>query len=397
MSTAFTNTTRAVAADSATRDKLIIGVSLVLLLMWGGWFLLANITLYKTSSYALIKQQGQDIDLGLIISGKVKTVYAGLGQPLKKGELILALDSAKLYTELAQSNTLITQLQTQLKMLASEQLNLTKVTQLTLDEQHTKHQQLKQSLANLQNIADIQANIQQRHKALVSTQESAQLEYLAAQKSYQQALIDLQGVATQISEVEHALRLIQAKSEQSTIQLSQRHNILEQQISQTQTNIQQQQIALAQYELRAPQDGVIAAFTAVKPGQIIQAGQSLGTLLTAADRYVEAQFSPDEALGHVQVGQQARILVAGYAWTQYGSFNAVVTQVAKAVQNNQIRVILTIEGEHPSSLPLLHDASVSVEVSTATVTPLDLVLQTAAVWSGPNRPAQAINQQQSNL
>jgi multidrug resistance efflux pump len=397
VSTAFTNTTRAVAADSATRDKLIISISLVLLLMWGGWFLLANITLYKTSTYALVKQQGQDIDLALTVNGKVKAVYAGLGQPLKKGDLILALDSAKLSTELAHSNTLLTQRQAQLKMLASEQLNLTTVTQLTLDEQHTKRQQLKQSLANLQNIADIQANIQQRHKALVSTQKSAQLEYLAAQKSYQQALVDLQGVGAQISQVEHALHLIQAQSKQSTIQLSQRRNTLEQQISQTQTTIQQQQIALDDYQLRAPQDGVMAAFTAIKPGQIIQAGQSVGTLLTAADMYVEAQFSPDEALGHVQVGQQARILVTGFAWTQYGSFNAKVTQVANAVQNNQLRVTLAIEGEQPPSLPLLHDAPVSVEVSTATVTPLNLVLQTAAVWLAPNSPSQASSQQQSGF
>jgi multidrug resistance efflux pump len=362
LSTAFTNTTRAIAADSSSRDKFIIIISLLLLLMWGAWFLMANITLYKTSIEGVIKQHGQDIDLGLTVSGKVSAIYTKLGQQLKKGELILSLDNPALVAGLAHNKVLLSQLDAQFKMLGNEQHASTTASQLTLEELQIKLHQLQQNLTYLQEIAEIQANIEDRHKTLVLTQKGAQLEYLEAQKTYQKALIDMQATRTQISEVEFTLQAANAQSEQALAQLLQRRNSLEQQISRVQTNIQQQQLQLAEYDLRAPQDGVMAALTVIKSGQIIQAGQSVGTLLTATDSYVEAQFDPQDALGHLHAGQQARILVKGFAWTQYGSFNAEVTHVhvAKAIQNKKIRVQLAIKGEQPPSLPLLYDAAETV-------------------------------------
>lgn len=54
----FANTLRSLNADRFRGSLIGLGVALVLLMAWGGWFLLARITIYEVSATAVVAGEG---------------------------------------------------------------------------------------------------------------------------------------------------------------------------------------------------------------------------------------------------------------------------------------------------------------------------------------------------
>ncbi len=58
MPTPFTNTLRSLNADGFRAALIGLGVALVLLIAWGGWFVLARMTVYEVSTSAIVARDG---------------------------------------------------------------------------------------------------------------------------------------------------------------------------------------------------------------------------------------------------------------------------------------------------------------------------------------------------
>jgi hypothetical protein len=54
----FANTLRSLNADRFRGSLIGLGVAVVLLIAWGGWFLLARITIYEASASAVVARDG---------------------------------------------------------------------------------------------------------------------------------------------------------------------------------------------------------------------------------------------------------------------------------------------------------------------------------------------------
>ncbi|MBK9588776.1 MAG: HlyD family efflux transporter periplasmic adaptor subunit [Sphingomonadales bacterium] len=90
---------------------------------------------------------------------------------------------------------------------------------------------------------------------------------------------------------------------------------------------QQAQVAQLRYEvearmIRAPADGVIGSIMSVRLGEAVRTGASLATIVPEGDLHIVAAFDPAKGLGRLSVGQPARLRLDGFAWTQYGDFQA---------------------------------------------------------------------------
>lgn len=58
MATSFANTLRSLNADRFHASLIGLGVALVLLIAWGGWFLFARMTIYEVSASAVVSSDG---------------------------------------------------------------------------------------------------------------------------------------------------------------------------------------------------------------------------------------------------------------------------------------------------------------------------------------------------
>src|SRR5204862_4061883 len=86
---------------------------------------------------------------------------------------------------------------------------------------------------------------------------------------------------------------------------------------------------------------------------------------------------PQAALGRIAPGQQAKMRLDGFPWTEYGAVPAVVTRVASEVRDGMVRVELAIDGSQPTRIPLQHGLPGSIEVTVERIAPAALVLRTA--------------------
>ncbi len=55
----FANTLRSLNADRFRASLIGLGVALVLLIAWGSWFFLAQVTIYEVSASAAVAEDGR--------------------------------------------------------------------------------------------------------------------------------------------------------------------------------------------------------------------------------------------------------------------------------------------------------------------------------------------------
>jgi HlyD family secretion protein len=81
------------------------------------------------------------------------------------------------------------------------------------------------------------------------------------------------------------------------------------------------------------------------PGQMIQAGVSLGSVVAPGELSIEADFSPAAALGRVRLGAPARLSLDGFPEQQFGALAARVVRVAGEARDGSVRVELALEAD----------------------------------------------------
>jgi membrane fusion protein (multidrug efflux system) len=138
---------------------------------------------------------------------------------------------------------------------------------------------------------------------------------------------------------------------------------------------------IEQRVVRAPISGTIAEIAPLKPGGLVGPGDRVCTILPDGEVRVVALFPPSVALGRVRPGQSARIRLAAFPWTQYGSASARVTTVAGELQDGQIRVELALDRNEVSSLPFQHGLPAEVNIEVDRASPATLVLRSIGAYT----------------
>jgi membrane fusion protein (multidrug efflux system) len=175
------------------------------------------------------------------------------------------------------------------------------------------------------------------------------------------------------------------KNEQVELIMQQRIQNIHLEISQNKLAIEQSDDEKSKYNILAPVDGYLDAFSKINLGEYVEKGLKLGRIVPVEQVLVEAIFLPSDAIGRIKKGQRARIKVQGYPWTQYGSIDSRVISVSSAIHNETIRVQLELFPSQHSTIPLLQDLKASVEVNTEQTTPFDLLLKSIGLWLNFNK------------
>jgi membrane fusion protein (multidrug efflux system) len=109
---------------------------------------------------------------------------------------------------------------------------------------------------------------------------------------------------------------------------------------------------------------------------VVRPAEQLATVVPAGSPRAVAWF-PASVLGRVQPGQRARLRLEGFAWAQYGTLRALVTDTGTEAPNGLFRVELDLQPDEWSLIPRQHGLVAAVEVATEEVTPAVLALRAA--------------------
>lgn len=181
--------------------------------------------------------------------------------------------------------------------------------------------------------AQHQLNQQKHANAVSQLQLDANIKDLSA--SAAQIPIKMRDAQRELLEARHlyqvALRNAQSEhvGEQAEISLHQK------QVSALKAMIQSQRYLLERCELRSPLDGVVALMQVQGPGQVVQQGQTLLTIVPTDEDLLVQSYVANSDIGFVKNGQPVRLEFPAYPYQQYGTITGKVIQINDAPANDK--------------------------------------------------------------
>ncbi|WP_445361084.1 HlyD family secretion protein [Microbulbifer sp. EKSA005] len=392
MSTPFSHTTRAIASDSIRALVVATSLGFLILIAWLIWFFTKDITIYSVSDDARLEQEQNTIHVSTQRIGRVITVDAELGDTLEAGDTLVQLDTSVLDLSLKGDTKVSESLKDQLGSVQRERRLLDK--KFGEDEKSLSDQlKLLEQRYQLQvSNQKIQAEVADRYERLLEKQQSSELDYLAAKRAYQQMAMATLKIQADIRALEDRRAQLISEYKLEVSSLTQRNQDIDGKLAEVDTRIQQSHLAVNEQKLRTPIAGKLAALAEIREGEVLAAGQQIATIQAEGLISVQAFFPPALALGHIQPGQKAQVKLDGFSWARYGQLEARVERVASAVQQGKVLVQLSLQGEAPPHLPLLHDLPARVEIATGKKTPYQLLLQRTGEILSAKAPAETVEE-----
>ncbi|MDP5208609.1 HlyD family secretion protein [Microbulbifer sp. 2205BS26-8] len=375
MPTPFVHTTRSIASETIHSLALVSTCGILLMVAWAIWFFSKDITTYSVSDAARLEQAQNTVQVSTQRAGRVVAITASLGDTLKIGDLLVQLDTSALDLELDGDARVSQRLTEQLSAIERDQSLLDKKfaeeDKALVDQLKLLRGQHQLQVSNQQ----IQAEVAERYEQLLQKQQSSELDYLVAKRTYQQLAMQSLAAEADIRAAEDRREQIANEYQLVVSELKQRSADIQRKLVEVETRMRQSTLAAGEQQLRAPIAGSLASLADIREGEVLAAGQQVATIQAEGGIGIQAYFPPAQALGHIRPGQHARVKLDGFSWARYGQLQARVERVASAVQQERILVQLSLQGKVPPQLPLLHDLPARVEIATGTKTPYQLLLQ----------------------
>ncbi|OAX54399.1 HlyD family secretion protein [Xanthomonas graminis] len=152
----------------------------------------------------------------------------------------------------------------------------------------------------------------------IKQQESSALEYTSQMQALQRQATEMRRT---IAQIEQQLRLL--PGQRVGVQAEYRRDNAAVELEQVQTQ------ASGALLVTAPVAGVIAT-QVVKPGQAIQAGQSLLSLLPGDGRLEAELLVPSRAIGFIEPGNTVMLRYQAYAYQKFGHQRGAVVRISRS-------------------------------------------------------------------
>ena len=286
------------------------------------------------------------VNVGATLTGRVARVAVDEGAQVRRGDVLVQLETAELEAAVAQARAAERQTQARLAGLRS-------TGRMSADA----------------SLLQAQATVRAAEADLVRTQQ------LVTQSFLSEARLDEARRSVEVARAQQSGAQAQTRANQeSGTDVAQ----AQAQLAQARAATSAAQQRLAQAAVLAPTDARVLT-RSVEPGQIVQPGAALMRLALAGPTQLVAQVD-ERFLDQLQAGQRAMVVADAFAGQPFG---AQVLSIAPAVdvQRGAIEVKLALAGAAPAFLR--EDMTLSVEVETgqrgrALVLPLRALRNSAA-------------------
>jgi membrane fusion protein (multidrug efflux system) len=388
---AFARFLRSLEADNFTRSAASLLLAFFLLGAWTAWLILARVTLYEVSDAARLEADQAGYTLEASVPGRVVSANLAVGKEVKAGDVLAQLDTSEqrlqLDEERARLASITPQIQALAGQIAAEEQAITEARQagrVALEEARARVEEAESAAQ----YAEEQAK---RLSALFAESVISEMEVLRAKAEAKSRRAGVDSLRLSVSRVEREQYTRETERRAGIERLLRERSLLEGQRSASASVVERLQNEIEKRVIRSPATGLLGEVANSKPGAVLREGDKLGTIVPAGEIRVVAEFSPS-ALGRVRPGQSARVRLASFPWTQYGSLTATVKSVASEVRDGKIRVELEVRNAPSSPIPVQHGLPGTVEIEVERVSPATLLLRTVKFLAAPSeRDGRATN------
>lgn len=288
---------------SPKKRSIIFPIILTLIVIAGAWYG------YTKWNYSKHHEETDDAQVEASISpvvpriaGYVKAVNVSDNQQVRRGDTLLVLDDRDLRIRLDQAEAALATAQTNLGVaratstaagtnIATSRAGISTV-DAQIEEAKVGVWQTSQDLTRYENLIKDHSITQQQYEQALARKQTAerQLQVLEAQK--RQVAAQSSGVVSQTSAT------------------AQQINVANAVIKQRQADVEDAKLNLSYTVITAPVDGLVSKVN-VQPGQFLQAGQSLFSIVLNQSVWVVANFKETQ-LSKMKLGQKVMVKVDAY-------------------------------------------------------------------------------------
>jgi multidrug resistance efflux pump len=390
MPVSFERTWRALDADSTGPRTLGIGLAGLLLGGWLAWFAGGQVKVYEVSDKTSLEAAAAAHPVATRIDGRVVNARLELGRRVKTGEVLVELDAEAERLALARNAAHLASFKAQAAALRPEiearEAGLAAyrgAKTLLVAESHANAEEAmaqtrfaesqaatRQLLASRKFVSEeivheAEAKAEAGHAAVRARDANTGRMGREAEVEIADRRADIAGLQRQLADLEG-----QALAEEAEAHAIQRR--------------------IDAHFIRAAIDGHLGRVEALRAGAVVQTGQVLGAVVPGGEPRAVAWFG-SPAVGRIQPGQNARLRLDGFPWTQYGTLTATVDSVGSDPLGDRVRVELVLKPDAALSIPLGHGLSGTTEIEVERISPAHLMLRAVGRWLTTRRAAPAEN------
>ncbi|HZU21338.1 MAG TPA: HlyD family secretion protein, partial [Terriglobales bacterium] len=299
---------------------------ILLALAVAGWRLWHYYSVRESTDDAQV--DGHIVPVSARVGGTVTAVNVDDNQQVQAGQVMVQLDPTdyqvalqKAQAQLADARANATAAQRGVPITSAAANSQLETTQAGYTAAQRQTQAAQAQVAEAQANYNKAASDLNRMKQLVAKDEISQQQYDAAVAAAQAAQATVaraqaQLAAAQSQEAQARAAISAARTAPQQISATQaRAGAAEASVGQAQTQLEQAQLNLQYTAIKAPEAGIVSNRN-VEPGQVIQPGQPLLSIVFMSNLWVTANFKETQ-LRYMKIGDPAEITVDAYGGKKY--------------------------------------------------------------------------------
>ena len=353
---------------------------------WSVWMFRGSVDIYASSSQARLEVTGLPHRVSTREAGRIVTLNVGLGRAVTVGEALLELDTSVEVRRLEEASMRVTTLEPRAAALRGQiaAAEASRASHWALNA--SAIDRAKVELAQAETVFSRQEKLGAMAQRLNDEQLLSHGDRLKAEGELADSKLKVAQARAEISRL-IASQTYDDRQEASRIaDLAQKLAEIEAERSADVTQVETARAEIERRTVRAPATGKLGNISPLQIGDVLKAGDVIATVIPPDEVHVVAELAPQDAFGRVLPGQNARVRVSGFAWTQYGMLDAVVTRVANEPHDGTARVELVLREGAPHGIPVQHGLPGSVDIEVERVTPWTLLLRSAGSIATPAQP-----------
>ncbi|MCU0661505.1 MAG: HlyD family secretion protein [Myxococcota bacterium] len=376
MTAGFPRSIRVLSSDNRKGRWRSALIAAALLLCWGAWLFFSEVTLYVKTDQARLEVTGLPHPVESQVAGRVLASHLVLGQRVAKGDLLLVVDARAFTLELAVVEARNAGLREELaalgRVLEAERKvigELDHAYRAMLGERRMEHDKASSDAA----FATDKAN---RMSGLTG-HSIRELDVMNAEA-------DAAGKRADALAKQFSVKALSANKETEKIvrlahiaELEKEQARLGGELATSEAAAEKLRDQIEQHRVLAPVAGQIGEISALVQGAYVQAGERVATVIPGGELVAVARFAAYESVGRIKPGQVARLRLAAFPWTRYGSVLGTVSSVATEPREGLVQVEMRVDRKGSTRIPYQHGLNGTLEIAVERVSPAEIVLRSA--------------------
>jgi multidrug resistance efflux pump len=280
--------------------------------------------------------RGETLSAG--VGGQVVEVNVREGDEVRRGALLIRLESSRLDNEIAKQRRLLSVAEEELAKLEQLAGLTTRQFEVACSKAEAELAQAREDLRRAKALQDAEVRLVQveletaqdeegQLRVLVSRRAAPRADLTKAERKSQEAREKMARARLPVDEsrvpvAERALGLVDRDYALKREELRLKHAGKRGEIEAARLELANRELERELAEIRAPIDGVVVKGD-VKLGDVLEPGKPVLELARQEGFLFEGSVPSDE-VGHLQVGMAARIKLDAYNYQQYGTVNGTV-------------------------------------------------------------------------